>query len=153
MKKTLIDTAIIGFVFATLVVACDTSSDKVDQAERNLMNKEAEVYEAKNELEAAKQSYLQDFEDYKIEKTMQIAANEQAIADLKLKIENENAVQRKDHRLQIARFESENDVLREKMKAYHPENKERWEAFKKEFNHDINELGKTIQDVFEDNVK
>lgn len=153
MKKTLLSITLIGFTFASLLTACNSSADNVDQAEKDLMKQEADVYDAKNELEEAKHTYLQDFEDYKIEKTMEIAKNDQAIADLKIRIEGENAVNRKAYRLQIARIESENDVLREKMDTYHPENQERWEEFKKEFSHDINELGKAMQDVGQDNVK
>jgi hypothetical protein len=39
------------------------------------------------------------------------------------------------------------------LESYKDEGKEKWESFKKEFNHDMDELGKSIKDLFKDNVK
>jgi len=50
-------------------------------------------------------------------------------------------------------FERKNEELRDRLETQEREGQEKWENFKKEFNHDIDELGQAIKDLFKDNVK
>jgi hypothetical protein len=43
--------------------------------------------------------------------------------------------------------------MRKKIEEYRTERKDNWEAFKKEFNHDMDDLGKSIKNITVKNTK
>jgi hypothetical protein len=54
----------------------------------------------------------------------------------------------------ITELERRNDNLRTKLHDYNEEKRsEKWESFKREFNHDMDELGTSIKDIFRDDKK
>jgi hypothetical protein len=43
--------------------------------------------------------------------------------------------------------------MKDKMNGYKAEGKDKWENFKTEFNHDMDELGNALSDLGKNNVK
>lgn len=50
-------------------------------------------------------------------------------------------------------LERKNDDLKAKISTYKDNSKDAWESFKREFSHDMEELGESLKDLSENNVK
>ena len=53
----------------------------------------------------------------------------------------------------ILEIEQRNEALKVKVRDYKNEGDTKWESFKQEFNHDMEELRHTLSDLTKDNVK
>ena len=82
-----------------------------------------------------------------------ILDNEKEINKLKEKRINIKESKREKYDNDIRQLEIKNDELRSRMFTYQDEGKEKWESFKNEFNHDMDEMGNSIKDLFKNNVK
>lgn len=129
-----------------LLSGCESSQNKVDDAQN-------EVTEANEALEAANAEYLADVEAYRQEKARLIAANDSSIVVLKSRIASEKKDVKTDYEKEIAELEQKNKDLKMKMADYKDEGKERWESFKQEFSHDMDELGNALKDLTVNNKK
>ncbi len=139
MKKSILAIAATTFITAAIVTSCNTASQKVKNAEEN-------VIEANKDLDKANEDYLNDVEVYKVLTAEKIKANNEAIADFKLKIENEKKDVKEDHNRKLQELEQRNIELKKSLGEYKLDGKEKWEIFKAEFNHDMDELGKAFKD-------
>ena len=143
MKTSIITLAVIT---STLLLSCETKAGKVENAENN-------VIEANQDLSKANEAYLIEVEAYKKETSEKITANEKSIADFKLRIEQEKKEAKSDYKKKIAALEEKNNDMKKTMDDYKAEGKDKWESFKAEFNHDMEELGKAFSDLGKNNVK
>ena len=55
--------------------------------------------------------------------------------------------------MKVADLDKKNSDMKKKMADYKASNKENWENFKTEFNHDMNELGQAFKDLTVKNTK
>ena len=132
-------------IAGAIVTSCNTSADRVENAQEN-------VIQANKDLDQANQEYLADIENYRVETASRIAANEQAIADFNAGLEHERKAVRAEHKKKIAELEQKNREMKMKMDNYKEEGKENWEKFKTEFSHDMDELGKAFKNLTVKNV-
>jgi F0F1-type ATP synthase membrane subunit b/b' len=146
MKKTILKLTASAFIAGAILTSCSTSAEKVENAQKN-------VNEANKDLDNANQEYLVDIENYRKETSNMIVANEQQLAEFKVKIEHEKKVARTEYRKQIAELEQKNNDMKIKMSNYNEGGKEKWEKFKTEFSHDMDELGQAFKDLTVNNVK
>ena len=82
-----------------------------------------------------------------------IAANDQIIADLKATIQHDKKAAKADYKSKVSALEQKNAEMKKKMEDYRQDGKDRWQAFKAEFSHDMDELGKAFKDLTVKNVK
>ncbi|PIQ14694.1 MAG: peptidase M23 [Flavobacteriales bacterium CG18_big_fil_WC_8_21_14_2_50_32_9] len=146
MKKSILVFTSVTLLSGMVFLGCESSSEKVDTAEQA-------VTDANNELEQANQEYLADIENYRTETSSKIEANNQSIADFNLRIAKEKKEVKEDYKKKIAELESKNSDMKKKMDEYKADGKEKWEAFKTEFSHDMDELGAAFKDLTVKNVK
>ena len=146
MKKSILVFTSVTLLSGMVFLGCESSSEKVDTAEQA-------VTDANNELEQANQEYLADIENYRTETSSKIEANNQSIADFNLRIAKEKKEVKEDYKKKIAELESKNSDMKKKMDEYKADGKEKWEAFKTEFSHDMDELGKAFTDLTINNTK
>lgn len=135
-----------AFITAIFLTTCNTSSRKVEDAENK-------VKEANEDLDKANKEYLADIESYRKEAADKIAANKRSIAEFHLRIESEKQDARTEYKKKIAALEQKNSDLKKKMDEYKAEGKDKWKAFKIEFNHDLEEMGKAFKDLTVKNVR
>ena len=76
-----------------------------------------------------------------------IAANDQIIADLKATIQHDKKAAKADYKSKVSALEQKNAEMKKKMKDYRQDGKDKWQAFKTEFTHDMDELGKAFKDL------
>ena len=134
------------FIASAVLMSCNNSTKKVDQAQEN-------VSEAKEDLNEAKKDYEIEIENYRKETYAKISDNDKIIADFKSKIERQNKSTHTEYHKEIAPLEERNKELKKKMDNYKDEGKDQWESFKSEFNHDMDDLGKAFKNLTLNNVK
>jgi chromosome segregation ATPase len=146
MKKLILGLALVSFSFTTLLTSCNSPATKLEEAKED-------VADSEENLKDVKEEYLEDLEAYRAEENKRIAANNETIAQIKLQIEKEKAVEKSKHQKQIAELEAKNTEMKMKIDAYQGEGRENWENFKLEFKRDMDKLGSALKDLTVKNVK
>ena len=102
---------------------------------------------------SANEDYLAEVDSYKVETAKEIAANDLSIAEFNARISKEKKETLVEYKKKIAELNQKNSDMKLKMANYKAEGKDQWEAFKTEYNHDMEELGKAFKDLSVKNVK
>lgn len=93
-----------------------------------------------------------DWQQFKIDAKVKIDANEQKIAkfnaDMKADIKVDGKKANKSYKKEVARLEKQNNELKKKLDEYKYDSKEKWMKFKKGFNHDMDAVGNSINNLF-----
>lgn len=92
-------------------------------------------------------------DQFRTDVNKRIDKNKKDIQSLKDEGKNKKEPGRKKYDDAIANLEKKNDRLRSKLADYKDDSKDNWQSFKREFNHDMDELGTAINDLFKDNKK
>jgi len=141
MKKSILMLAAFTFMTGAILTSCNTSAEKVENAEKKVM-------EANQDLDNANIEYLADVEKYRKETEEKIAANNKSITEFKARI----ALEKKDAQVaysqKVTVLEQKNSDLKKKMDVFKAESKEQWENFKVEFSKDMDELGTAFGNFF-----
>lgn len=146
MKKSITTTLALALGLTIMQTGCTTPAQKVRNAKTN-------VKEANKNLEKAKDEYLADVEHFRMETANKIAQNNQKITEFNLKIENEKEEDKIEYRKKIAELRQKNSDMKKKMEEYKVEGRDKWQIFKAEFSHDMEELGKAFKDLVIKNIK
>jgi len=103
----------------------------------------------------AKQDSMTDYQKFKKETEEKIRDNEKAIANHRAMIAKDTREVRDKHEKKLSKLEEKNKELKKKLADYKYDQKDesKWTSFKREFNHDMDELGKSLKDIGKDNVK
>ncbi|MBK9478737.1 MAG: peptidase M23 [Bacteroidetes bacterium] len=146
MKISILSVTAASIISFVVLTSCSSPEKKVDTAQENVTNAQAELAKANEE-------YLADVENYRKETAEKIEQNEKDLAAFKLKISNEKKDAKAAYTKRIAELDEKNKGLKQKMNEYKEDGKDNWNAFKSEFNHDMEEMGKAFKDLTVNNVK
>jgi acetyl-CoA carboxylase alpha subunit len=95
-----------------------------------------------------------EYKTYRTEQEKKIFENDKIIANLKTKKNQVKKEKLTNYETKINELEKRNNELRKKIIVnYKDQGVNKWESFKKEFNHDMDELGLSLKNLFKDNVK
>jgi septal ring factor EnvC (AmiA/AmiB activator) len=137
---------IVALAAVTSMMACSTPEEKVTDAQ-------ADVETASADLAKANAQFVLEHDQFNKDAQRMIEENEKAIAQLK----NETRAFKEEAKIQfeknLAELEARNENLKSKIKDHNKDDSEKWEQFKREFNHDMTELGTALNDLFKDNKK
>lgn len=111
----------------------------VEQAEKNMIEAQA--------------AYAKEVEIFKQEMVTKIAENEKTIAELKAQRKKDGSSNPDSYTNRIAELEQKNADLKKRIHEYKQDNQEKWQSFKTEFSHDMDDLGTALKNVTVDNVK
>ena len=142
----------IGFVTGTIFTACQPSEKKVENAREN-------VEEAQKDLAEANIEYNDEWVKYNNDCNDKIQSNENDIARFKEKVDKSSDPDYKErYNKKIEELKLKNRNLKKKMDEFssaRQNNKTRdgWEKFRREFDHDMDEMGTSLKDLTKDNVK
>lgn len=145
-KNSIYSLAALVFVVLATLTGCNTPSEKVEKAQEN-------VTEAKTDLDKAEADYTADMEKYRKETDERIAANQKSIDEFNERISKEKKEARKEYREKIDALNEKNRDMKKRLDDYKGEGNEKWQSFKREFNHDMDELGNAVRDIGKNNVK
>ena len=145
MRKTIFILASLFMTVATMT-SCKTEAEKVDDSAE-------EVVEAQQDLDEAKADYEAQYNQFRLESDERITANEQLIADLKVYSKDKKNEAKVEYDKMIADLEAKNEAMKVRVRDYQDVGSDKWESFKREFNHDMDELGASLKDIGKNNVK
>lgn len=148
MKKFVYLFSAITLVTGLSLSSCNNSTE--DGTTENDTKKDTVVIEEKNDVVTVKVATSEEWAAFKADAEAKIEANEKRIAEIKVNMKKPGKLFDKMRAERIEALEQRNRDLRLKITAYET-NKTDWEKFKEEFNHDMDELGKAIGDIFTDN--
>lgn len=148
MKKFIYLFSAITLITGTSLVSCNNSTE--DGTTDNDTKKDTVIIEEKNDVVTVKVATSEEWAAFKTDAEAKIEANEKRIAEIKVNMKKPGKLFDKMRAERIEALEQRNRDLRLKITAYET-NKTDWDKFKEEFNHDMDELGKAIGDIFTDN--
>jgi exonuclease VII large subunit len=95
---------------------------------------------------------ISDWQQFKIDAKVKINANEKRIAefnaDLKTSMKSDSKEVKADYKKEVARLKKQNNELKYKLNKFKYEGKEKWIEFKDGFNHDMDAVGNSINNLF-----
>ena len=140
MKKSLFLITTMALSFAFFVQSCDRP-DQMERAQTDVIEAERDLSQAQTEVEA-------DVRIYRQEVANDIRENNLAIADIKTRLQDEDAETRAAHQTRIAELERKNNDLKRQMDNYSVTNRDHWENFKDQFSNNMDDLGNSLDDFF-----
>lgn len=131
----------------TAIVSCKPNTEKVQEAQEN-------VNEAQDDLDEAKRAATaEEWQAFKDETNAKIEANEVRLAELKAKLNKTGNEADAAYQRNIDAIEEKNATLKIKVDNYKNDVNSDWNSFKREFDHDMNELGQAFEDITINNKK
>lgn len=148
MKKTIYTLAAITVMAATLLLGCNTSTKKQEDAIDDIADARENTEDAKEELMLSKkEANAEEWKKIKKETNTRIAENKIRIAQLKIKMTKSGYSIDTLYAKKIEELEQKNKNIKIKVDSYKNDTSDDWELFKREYNHDINELNRAIKEV------
>jgi chromosome segregation ATPase len=149
MKKILfipvaITTVLTGIIFPS----CQSSVQKEKVAQAKVQNAKEKLRVAEDEANAVAQQVAKDraWELFKSDAGIKIRKNELLIEDFKVKMKTTGKTLKAQYEKRIAVLEQKNKELKTRMDAYE-KNQSDWESFKRQFNIDLEKLGKALKNI------
>ena len=147
MKKTILTLALTAFVAGTIFTGCSSPEQKVQNAQDKVVQANADVTKANADLNKAEDDYSADMAMFRKESDERIAANEKGIADFEARIAKEKKVARDDYRKKISELQQKDTDMKKRLDDYRAEGKDKWLAFKTDFNTGMDDIGKSLNDL------
>lgn len=144
--KLIILAALVGMVY----ISCNNSPK---QKEEKLNDAKGEVLDAKEALAKSKLDSISDFNKYKESIENKLFENEKKITALKAKNTSKDQSTQALYVKQLDKLEMKNAELKHKIEDYKQGPEQKWELFKIDFNKDVDDLGKSISNMAERNMK
>jgi len=153
MKKIILTLVVAtAFLTGTILTGCQSSAqkeasarDKLQEAKQDLKNVQKDA-----NAEAQKLANAKEWETFKSDAEITIRNNEIRIADLRVKLNKQGTMLDPMYEKKIETLEQQNKDLKKRIEDYEKSQSD-WETFKREFNHDMDELGKALKDLTVDN--
>ncbi len=155
MKRTTLVIAVCALIMsATAFYSCQSSAQKEEAAKANVEKAQNDLKQtqAKADEEAKNTREAEELKVFKSETDLKIKRNEIQITELRLKMKTSGKTMDKIHSNKIDELEQKNKDLKTRIDAY-DKSQSNWEEFKREFNHDMDELGNAFRDLTVDNKK
>jgi len=142
MKKTILLVTAAALVAGTIMTACQSSAEKVENAQENVKAAEENVLAARQELTQALKESIQQF---RMESEKELSANDKSIAAFKVLIARESKQNRALYEKKLADLEQQNREMKKNLKEFNAEQKDKWELFRARFKQDMDEHARAIK--------
>jgi len=154
MKKTVFIPILAMFTIAMLFAGCKPSTKEEQAAQENVEEAKQEVQEAKEDLAQAKrQANAEEWQSFKNDVQVIIDKNDAKIAALKEDIKKSGKAADAEYNRKVDTLRERNKKLKLKIETYKNDANSDWDSFKREFNHDMDEIGNALTDLTVDNKK
>ena len=145
---------ILKIILATLVGSTLSNCNKSPKAkEDDLNNAKQEVVVAKDDLDEATTDSVYAFNKYKSSIQIKLVENEKLITNLKTNLKNKDRKTQTLYYKQLENLQLKNTELKLKIENYKQGASQKWELFKVDFNNDLDQLGKCISKMANNNLK
>ncbi|WP_188050654.1 hypothetical protein [Flavobacterium sp. GP15] len=146
MKKTILNLALTTFIVATVLVGCQDKSKQEAEAKENVENAKENLDDAKAELSDARRAATeQEWQAFKDSTNATIKQNEIRIAEMKAELKKTGKTIDSEYSKNIQELEEKNKEIKNKLEVYKNDTNSDWQSFKKEFRHDMDDLGQSLK--------
>jgi predicted RNase H-like nuclease (RuvC/YqgF family) len=147
MKKRAFIPIIAMFSIAT-IIGCKPATKEEQDAKENVQEAKEDVQEAKEDLAVARrQANAEEWQNFKDEVNVVIEKNDAKIAELKKEMKKTGKAANTEYDRKVDTLQKKNKELKLKLESYKNDADSDWQSFKREFNHDMDELGKAFNDL------
>jgi len=138
----------------TIFTGCQSSVQKQEAAKAKVQDARQDLNEAQKDANAIGREVAtaEEWATFKSESEVKIRDNEIRITELNVKMNKPGETFDDLYKKKIANLELQNKEMRTRLIDYE-KSQSNWESFKREFNHDMDELGKALKDLTVDNKK
>lgn len=138
---------VLSFITSIVFTGCDSSAQKVKDAKEDVQDAKIELSQAQKDssAKAIKEARENDYRVFKIETDAQIKTNNVRIDELKSKKRMPGKTNDADYTKRIEELRKRNTDLKTRLDNYDT-NTSDWDIFKREFSHDMDELGQSLKD-------
>ena len=153
MKKIILTLVLAtAFLAGAILTGCQSSAQKEASARDNLQKAKEDLNNVQKDAnaDAQKLANAKEWETFKSDAEITIRNNEIRIADLRVKLNKQGTMLDPMYEKKIETLEQQNKDLKKRIEDYE-KNQSDWETFKREFNHDMDELGRALKDLTVDN--
>jgi hypothetical protein len=154
MKKLFFLLAVTAGLSGLAITGCKSNTEKNEEAVENVNDANANLKDVQEEatIDASKKATDAEWQTYKTEMLASINDNEIRIAELKKAFNKPGTTFDANYSKNIDALQKRNLDLKVRIENYE-NNQTDWESFKREFNSDINGLGKAFDDFTVKNKK
>jgi len=155
MTKTIITLTVASmFVAGSVFTSCKSPAQKEETAQTEVQDAQKNLDEAKTDANAESQKVAstEEWLLFKSDADAKIKSNEDRIAVLTAKMNKPGVILDPLYKKRIQTLEQQNKDLKNRLIAYENDQTD-WSKFKREFNHDMDELGSAFKDLTVDNTK
>src|ERR1035437_8784180 len=118
---------------------------KSEKAREDLKEAKQDEVAAKKDLKEAQKDSASEYQQFKIDENKKIQSNDKSIADFKVRIAKKKKENRAQYEKKLSVLEQKNTDLKKRLNDFKDSGKDNWAAFKREFNHDMDQLGKSLK--------
>jgi hypothetical protein len=116
--------------------------------DKNVKDYQDKDKQAGQGLKKEKTGFDQEWKEFKSNAELKIAANEKKIDEFKVKVRSAGKDLKTAYNKEVVVLEQKNAGLKEKIKDFKFESKDKWVEFKQGFNRDMDVVGKALKDLF-----
>lgn len=150
MNKSILILTLTGFMLGSVLTSChQSSSNIIDNKKDKLLKEQEDVVEAKQDLNQALKDSVRQF---KLDAQNLISENNRKLDEFKAKVANGKKATREKYTAKISDLERRNKELQKRLDEFNDENGEKWASFKREFDHDMDEIGNSLKDITKNNI-
>lgn len=141
MKRKILTTAIVA-----IMMGVSTSYGQQPDTLKSRVNLPKDSVDTKQVNENPTDT-ISDYQQFKNDSESKFVENEKSIADLKTKHLKLSENEEEAYQKKVSELEQKNKDLKKKLADYKKDDdNEKWASFKKEFKHDMDELGTDLKD-------
>ena len=146
MKKRILSLALLTMTAGTVLLGCKDASKEEKQAQENVQEAKEDLNDAKVELSDARRAATeQEWQAFKDSTNAAIDQNEIRIAKMKADMKNTGKTIDAEYQKKIRELEEKNKEIKSKLEMYKNDADSDWQSFKKEYRHDMDELGESLK--------
>lgn len=145
MKKTLFTLAAAVCITGAMLSGCQSSADKVKEAEEKLQKANEKVDVATQELDQALRDSIQQFRK---ESEAALTENEKNITEYRIKIAKENPGNRARDERRLAELEQQNRDMRRNLQEFNEVQRDKWDSFRARFKNDMDNHARAMHDFW-----
>lgn len=157
MKNSRIKLIVLAGITSLSIMSCKSNTeekkDNLEQATQDVTNAKEDAEIARDELSAARMDSINTYGKYRAEVDARLVENDRQIAEIRAKIKSQKAAIQTQMNKDLDVLMQKNEDFKIEMKKQKDGAYSNWESFKEGFNSNLDNLGKSISEMAENNRK
>ncbi len=154
MKISILAVALFAFMAGPVSTSYGQYRDQKSFAEReNFSESNMDRADANQDYKEVQRKSDFEFQKFKKECQIKIRQNEKSISVLKIKISKFRSIEKAEYQRNLGVLEQKNTRLKKQLTNYKEKKQDKWMAFKREINLDIDEVGEALSDFTVENKR